>query len=254
MQLLVVLAVLVALAITALTLYLLPTKSRPAGCPLRTQSAETVKLELPTGRKSSATAAVAAMAAPAAPVEEAASVEVDVPVEVAEAGAGAEGVEAAAEVAAVVAEDGKSGEAAMSNDNTEAGLHVSANETPSAVGKVTAGAAQGNIATRLVPSWVDSMAHMAAGWASGVVSMAMIYPIDTIKTRLQVGMPMCCTTSQPFQVLRAVHVPQVSGVAFPPFVSTKQFVGAMYAGMPIGLAETGAVHGTSFLFYEFLKV
>eukprot|EP01052_Picozoa_sp_SAG31_P065613 SAG31_NODE_24438_length_481_cov_0.934555_1_plen_147_part_01 len=94
----------------------------------------------------------------------------------------------------------------------------------------TDGTAEAHADVAQVPNWVDSIAHMFAGWLSGVVSMAMIYPVDTIKTRLQ-----------------------VHGVALPKYHSMPQFLMAMYAGMPVGLLETGAVHGSSFLFYEFLK-
>eukprot|EP00035_Acanthoeca_spectabilis_P013178 m.240262 g.240262 ORF g.240262 m.240262 type:complete len:61 (+) comp15822_c0_seq4:1299-1481(+) len=54
--------------------------------------------------------------------------------------------------------------------------------------------------------------------------MALIFPIDTIKTRLQLEQP-----------------------ALPSGVSGWPLVRAMYNGLPLGLLETGTVHGTSFL-------
>ena len=54
--------------------------------------------------------------------------------------------------------------------------------------------------------------------------MGLIYPIDTIKTRLQLEQP-----------------------AIPVGVHGWALVQALYAGLPLGLLETGSVHGTSFL-------
>eukprot|EP00038_Savillea_parva_P001801 m.107509 g.107509 ORF g.107509 m.107509 type:complete len:586 (+) comp10623_c0_seq1:98-1855(+) len=86
------------------------------------------------------------------------------------------------------------------------------------------------IADHELPNWLESVGHAAAGGSAGVVAMAMIYPIDTIKTRLQLEQP-----------------------AIPPGLAGWPLVMALYAGLPLGLLETGAVHGTSFLAYEFIK-
>lgn len=37
-----------------------------------------------------------------------------------------------------------------------------------------------------VPNWLDALGHCVAGGFAGIVSMALIYPIDTMKTRMQV--------------------------------------------------------------------
>jgi hypothetical protein len=80
------------------------------------------------------------------------------------------------------------------------------------------------LADHELPNWLESIGHAAAGGAAGVAAMALIYPIDTMKTRLQLEQP-----------------------ALPPGLSGLSLVTAMYAGLPLGLLETGTVHGTSFL-------
>eukprot|EP00041_Stephanoeca_diplocostata_P012407 m.207839 g.207839 ORF g.207839 m.207839 type:complete len:365 (-) comp18944_c0_seq7:128-1222(-) len=81
-----------------------------------------------------------------------------------------------------------------------------------------------------VPNWLDAIGHCVAGGLAGIVSMALIYPIDTMKTRMQVEQP-----------------------PIPGGVSGWKLVKTMYAGLGIGLTETGVVHGTSFLAFEFIK-
>lgn len=56
-----------------------------------------------------------------------------------------------------------------------------------------------------LPNWVESIGHAAAGCAAGVASMAMIYPIDTIKTRLQLEQPALPVGKHGWELVKAMY-------------------------------------------------
>jgi len=79
---------------------------------------------------------------------------------------------------------------------------------------------------KLWPWWVDSTSSCLSGGLAGCVSMAAIYPLDTVKTRMQLGQPI-----------------------LPQGLSRIQTIQSLYSGLPLGLLETTSVHGGSFFFY-----
>lgn len=88
----------------------------------------------------------------------------------------------------------------------------------------------GVLAADGVPNWVDALAHCLTGGVAGVLANAIIFPIDVAKTRMQVEMPI-----------------------FPAGVRGLALVRSFYQGLVLGALETGAVHASSFLFYDYLK-
>jgi hypothetical protein len=83
---------------------------------------------------------------------------------------------------------------------------------------------------RGVPNWLDALAHCLTGGVAGILANALIFPIDVAKTRMQVEMPI-----------------------FPPGLRGVALVRSFYHGLVLGSLETGAVHASSFLFYDYLK-
>ena len=81
-----------------------------------------------------------------------------------------------------------------------------------------------------VPNWVDALAHCLTGGIAGILANAIIFPIDVAKTRMQVETPI-----------------------FPPGLRGLALVKSFYSGLVLGALETGAVHASSFLFYDYLK-
>jgi len=84
--------------------------------------------------------------------------------------------------------------------------------------------------TPTVPNWADAWGHCLAGGLAGVISNALIFPIDVAKTRMQVEMPIIPEGLRGLALLRS-----------------------FYSGLPLGALETGCVHASSFLFYDWLK-
>ena len=77
---------------------------------------------------------------------------------------------------------------------------------------------------------MDALAHCLTGGVAGILSNGIIFPIDVAKTRMQIEAPI-----------------------FPPGLSGLALLKSFYAGLAMGVLETGAVHASSFLFYDYLK-
>ena len=89
---------------------------------------------------------------------------------------------------------------------------------------------RGDCSARGVPNWLDALVHCLTGGVAGILANALIFPIDVAKTRMQVEMPI-----------------------FPPGLRGVALVRSFYNGLVLGSLETGAVHASSFLFYDYLK-